>query len=312
MTPSEATVARQGDTTSAIAERRRASRSLWTACEALLAGAEDPKALQRALEQLRTAFECDGVAVHALGPEGAIEPWCARGDWDSAPGDLRDCLTVPLLRGDERVGTLDLRARAGQRFSPGQVSLVRTAAGALGAALGARLELSRLRHQPGRDALTGLPDAKAFRVRLVEELARARRHGVALALVTVDLDHFDALNSKFGRDVGDAVLAETALFLKLQLRETDVLARTGGDQFTAILPETDIGAALRAAERVRRGLEERDFARVSRISASAAVVASPRDGLEATELVHALDRALDVAKKSGRRRVSAPAVPGTH
>ena len=294
---------RQGDAGD-IAARRRASRSLWTACEAVLAGAAEPRSLQRALEQLREAFDCDGVALHAVSPEGDLAPWCARGDWRTAAGDLRDCITVPLMRGDERVGTLDLRARSGQRFRPGQIGLIRTAAGALGAALGARLELQRLRSQPGRDALTGLPDARAFHARLAEELARARRHGVALAVVTVDLDHFTALNARHGRPAGDAVLAEAALQLKLALRETDILARLGGDQFAAILPETDLPQALRCAERVRRSLEDRTFPRVSRLTASAAVAAFPRDGTELPELMHQLDRALEVAKKSGRRRVT--------
>src|SRR5262249_32956968 len=154
--------------------------------EALLA-APEPRALNRALDQLREAFECDGVALHGLGPSGELEPWCARGAWRTIPGDLRDCMSVPLFRNAERVGTLDLQGRAGQRWRPGQLALIRTAAGALGAALGARLELERLRRQPGRDPVTGLPDGPAFHSRLTEELARARRHGLPLAIVLLDL-----------------------------------------------------------------------------------------------------------------------------
>jgi diguanylate cyclase (GGDEF)-like protein len=284
------------------AERRRASRSLWAACEALLVAA-DTTALDRALDRLREAFECDGVALYALGASGALEPWCARGDWRTIPGDLRDCMSVPLFRGRERVGTLDLQARAHQRWRPAQLALVRTAAGALGAALGTRLELERLRRQPGRDAVTGLHDSTAFHERIGEELARARRHGLPLALVLVDLDHFGALNERYGREIGDAVLGEAALILKLQLRETDVLARVGGDGFAVLLPETDAGPALRVAMRVRRALEEHPFSRVGRISACAGVAAGPRDGTEPVELLELAERSLAVAKKSGRRTV---------
>jgi diguanylate cyclase (GGDEF)-like protein len=288
-------------------ERRRASRSLWNACEALLS-APDQRSIRRALEGLRQAFDCDGVAIHAVSPSGAIEPWCARGAWRTTAGDLRDCMSVPLFRAEERVGTLDLQGRAGQRWQPGRLALIRTAAGALGAALGARLELERLRHQPGRDPVTGLADAQAFHARLAQELARARRHGLPLALVMLDLDHFAALNTRYGRNVGDGVLAETALLLKLALRETDVLSRLGGDTFGVLLPETDQGPAVRCADRVRRTLEEHPFARVGRLTASAGVAAGPRDGVEAVELVHQADQALTLAKKSGRRRVLA----GTH
>jgi diguanylate cyclase (GGDEF)-like protein len=310
--PDAAGASRAGDAVDAPAERRRISSSLWRACEALLSAAGEPRAVQRALEQLREAFDCDGVALHALGSSGELEPWCARGRWRSAPGDLRDCISVPLLRGAERVGTLDLRARQGQRWKPGQLGLVRTAAGALGAALGARLELERLRHQPGRDALTGLADGRAFHLRLGEEVARARRHGVALSVVQIDLDHFAALNQRYGSEVGDRALEETALVLKLALRESDLLARLGGDGFVALLPETDALMARRCAERLCRALEDHAFARVGRLTASAGVAACPRDGADAAELMHVADRALEVAKKSGRRRVAAAPVTGAH
>ncbi len=268
--------------------------------------------MRRSLDALKHAFVCDGVALHTLGPSGAIELWCALGEWRVAPGDLRDCMSVPLLRGGERVGTLDLMARPGQRWRPGQLGLIRTASGALGAALGARLELHRLRHQPGRDPVTGLPDARAFHARLGEELARSRRHGVPLALVMLDLDHFGALNARYGRVVADEVLAEAALVLKLALRETDLLARLGGDAFAAVLPESDGAAAWRCADRLVRALEEHRFPRVSRLTASAGIAASPRDGVEGVELMNVVDQALGLAKKSGRRRVAAPPATRAH
>jgi diguanylate cyclase (GGDEF)-like protein len=295
-----------------VLERRRASRALWAACEALLGAAADPRALTRALDALRDAFECDAVALHALSPRGVIEPWCARGPWRVSPGELRDCVSVPLFRGSDRVGTLDLLARPGRRWRPLQLGLVRTASGALGAALGTRLELERLRHQPGRDPVTGLPDARAFQRRLAEELARATRHGLPMGVVLVDLDRFAALNARFGRTVGDAVLSEAALLLKLTLRESDVLARLGGDRYGILLPETDAQAALRCAERVRRSLEEHAFARIGRLSASAGVASSPRDGVEPLELMQRIDQAIAIAKKSGRRRVARHAPAHTH
>ncbi|TMQ71190.1 MAG: GGDEF domain-containing protein [Candidatus Eisenbacteria bacterium] len=284
--------------------RRRASRSLWAACEALLSAA-DPRALARALDRLAEACDCEGVALHVVGPDGTFQPWCARGAWRTAPGDLRGCLSVPLCRGEERIGTLDLLGRPGQSLHPGQMSLIRTAAGALGAALGARLELQRLRSEPGRDPLTGLPDARAFHARLENEMSRARRHGYPLGLAFVDLDHFGALNQRYGRAVGDAVLAEAALVLRLALRESDLIARMGGDQFGVLLPETDLNPARRCGERLRHALEEHRFARVGRLSASIGVTASPRGGVEGIELVASGDQALALAKKSGRRRVKA-------
>jgi diguanylate cyclase (GGDEF)-like protein len=304
---------RAGDAAHAgVGERRRASRSLWSACEALLGGSVDPKALERALNSLREAFDADAVALHARGASGEIEPWLACGPWRGAPGDLRDCVSVPLFRGSQRVGTLDLRARPGQRWRPAQLGLVRTASGALGAAVGARLELEHLRQQPGRDPVTGLPDFQAFHARLAEEVARSRRHGLPLGAVALDLDHFGALNSRYGRTIGDAVLGEVALLLKLQVRESDVVARLEGDRFIVILPETESPAAVRCAERLQRSVEEHRFARVGRLSAAAGVASGPRDGIEAVELMSQLDQALSVAKKAGRRRVALPDPAHTH
>ena len=284
-------------------ERRRASRFLWAACEALLAAAAEPRSLNRALDMLMRAFECDGVALHAMGPSGQLEPWSARGAWRTTPGDLRDCMSVPLFRGTERVGTLDLLARPGTSWRPAQLGLIRTGAGALGAALGARLELQRLRNAPGRDALTGLPDAGAFHARLGEELARGCRRGTPVSAVVLDLDRLAAVNERYGRPAGDVVLSETALVLKLALRESDVVARLEGDAFGIVLPDTGRDSALRCADRVRRALEEHRFARVGHVSASAGVAGCPADGVETVELMDAAARALALAKKAGRRRV---------
>jgi diguanylate cyclase (GGDEF)-like protein len=286
-------------------ERRRASRSLWRACEALLSAAVDPHALERALADLRAAFDCDGVVLRARGPAGTLEPWQACGDWAVRPGDLRDCLTVPLLRGSDRVGTLDLLGRSGQRWQPGQLGLVRAASGALGAALGARFELESLRRQPGRDPATGLPDVRAFQGRLTEELARVRMHGAPLAVTLVQLGRFAALEKRYGAGVARAVLAEAALVLRLALREADLLARWTGPRFAVLLPETEPSAALRVAERLRRTVEEHRFARVSRVGVSAGVAMSPRDGLENVELMEGVERALALAAKAGRGRALA-------
>jgi diguanylate cyclase (GGDEF)-like protein len=286
-------------------ERRRASRSLWQACEALLSAAIDRKALERALAGLRAAFDCDAVVLRARGPSGEFEPWQACGDWGIRPGDLRDCLTVPLLRGSERVGTLELLARRGQHWLPAQLGLVRAASGALGSALGARFELEQLRRQPGRDPATGLPDAHAFQGRLGEELARVRMHGAPLAVAVVELDRFPALAKRYGAAVARAVLSEAALVLRLALRDTDVLARLPGARFAVLLPETEPIAALRVAERLRRTTEEHRFARAGRLGVSAGVAASPRDGIESVELMDRAERALMLAIKAGRRRAVA-------
>jgi diguanylate cyclase (GGDEF)-like protein len=315
--PEQGPLERKGDARGTVEvprrdDRRAASGCLWDACEALLASLSDPEALPRALDSLLTAFDCDGVALHAISPDGALEPWCARGDWRSVAGDLRECIGTPLFRGRERVGALDLRARKGQRWTPDQMALVRTASGALGAALGARLELERLRRTPGRDPVTGLADARGFHARLIEETARAQRTGQPLAVVALDLDHFAALNERYGREAADQVLAEAALVLKVTLREGDLIARMGGDEFAVVLPDCDQAPARRLADRLRHALEEHRFPRAGKLTCSAGVASCPRDGLDGTELLAAAEQALGLAKKAGRRRTAQSGPGHTH
>lgn len=296
---------RQGD-------RRAASGCLWDACEAILSSHVDDAALERALDALLQAFECDGVALHVRNAANELEPWCARGEWERGAGDLRQAMSVPLQRGNDRIGALDLLARKGQRWKPEQLSLVRTASGALGAALGARLELETLRSQPGWDEVTGLADARTFHQRLVEEMGRAEEAGVPLAVITLDLDLFAAINEKYGRETGNQVLAESAMVLKLALREGDVIGRLGGDEFGVLLPDCDLAPARRLAERLRHALEGHRFPRVGALSVSAGVAASPRDGMDPTELLGAAARALSLAKKAGRHRTAASGPAQAH
>lgn len=307
-TPGDATL-RAGDP-DRIGQRRRASASLWLACEALLSS--DRRAMSRALDELATAFGCEGVALYAMGTNGELEPWCARGRWRPKPGELRACLSVPLRRGDEQVGTLDLVAPAGRGWNADRYGLVRTAAGALGAALGTRIELERLRGQPGRDAVTGLPDGGALRMRLSQELARSRRDAQPVSLVVLDLDHFAGINTKFGQKTGNQVLAEAALVLRLALRESDVVTRMGGDQFGILLPGADPQPARRVAERLARTLEEHHFERVGPITASLGIATAPREGADALELIDRAEQSLGLAKKNGRRRVHHAPPAGIH
>ncbi len=304
--------ARTGTDSLPRADRRAASGCLWDACEALLSSRSEPEALDRALDALLRAFDCDGAALHARSSEGVLETWCARGKWERKHGDLREAMGVPLYCGRERVGALDLLARKGQRWQPEQRSLVRTASGALGAALGARLELDHLRRQPGRDSVTGLSDARTFHHRLVEEMSRAEQAGEPLAVVTLDLDFFAAINEKYGNAAGDQVLAECALVLRLALREGDFVARLGGDEFGVVLPDCDLAPARRLAERLRHALEEHRFPRVGPVSVSAGVAASPRDGMDPTELLGAAERALGLAKKGGRHRTATSGPAHSH
>lgn len=104
------------------------------------------------------------------------------------------------------------------------------------------------------DALTGLYNRRVFMRRLSEEAERVRRHGSQLSVLLFDLDHFKKVNDSYGHDVGDRVLKKVADVSEEIKRITDVVARTGGEEFALLLPETDKAGAMHLADRLRQAI----------------------------------------------------------
>src|SRR5262245_66696782 len=107
-------------------------------------------------------------------------------------------------------------------------------------------------------------------------MGRAEQAGQPVAIVMLDLDHFAAINDRFGEPAGDQVLAESAMVLKLALREGDFVARLAGDTFAVVLPDCDLAPARRLAERLRHALELHRFPPVGTIGGRAGGAAPPR------------------------------------
>jgi diguanylate cyclase (GGDEF)-like protein len=186
------------------------------------------------------------------------------------------------------------------------VHLATTAAFSLfGALLGHYAdELARL---ASMDVLTGLLNVRAFRRRLHEEIGRASRYGQPLSLLTVDLDGLKRLNDEFGHDAGDEALRRVGAAIRNDLREADVGARTGGDEFAILAPNTNRAEAIIVAERLRGLLADGNASANRRPVTISIGIASfiPTDHTEASErlLRRAADRALYRAKEGGGDRL---------
>lgn len=187
-------------------------------------------------------------------------------------------------------------------------------------------ELQRLNAELGRlsetDALTGLANRRLFDQRLAEELSRAGRHGTALALAIVDVDHFKRYNDRHGHPAGDACLQQLATVLRETARRPgDLVARLGGEEFALLLPQDDAAAAAALGERCiaaldRAALPHGDSPVAPQVTISVGVAdltslgAAPEER-DASALLRAADRALYAAKLAGRHRVAvAPAHSG--
>jgi diguanylate cyclase (GGDEF)-like protein len=156
------------------------------------------------------------------------------------------------------------------------------------------------------DALTGLPNRRAVQDTVRRMIAQAHRSGSPLAAVAIDVDHFKAINDRFGHDRGDDVLAAVAQALAGTLRGSDFVGRQGGEEFLALLPDTDLSGALTAAENLRRAVEALEPDGLDGpVTASFGVAVHPEDGADHGTLLRTADRALYAAKDRGRNRVEA-------
>ena len=162
-----------------------------------------------------------------------------------------------------------------------------------------------LRQTALTDFLTQLPNRRSMIQRLESEVARFERNGQPFSLVLLDIDNFKAVNDSYGHDAGDAVLISVAESMRAWVRENDVLARWGGEEFLVLLTDTELQSAAEQAERLRKAFEAHSFGEQSggiKITASLGV-ASYRDGRSIDDCIKEADIALYRAKTHGRNRV---------
>jgi diguanylate cyclase (GGDEF)-like protein len=161
------------------------------------------------------------------------------------------------------------------------------------------------------DPLTGLGNRRAFEATLRKEWERARRSGRPVAVLAIDIDHFKRYNDGYGHLAGDQCLVRVSTAMRTALRAIDTLGRFGGEEFVALLPESEAARALEAAERVRAAVEALALPHAATPGAAMSAVvtvsigaaaALPADRADPGELLAAADEALYRAKAGGRNR----------
>jgi diguanylate cyclase (GGDEF)-like protein len=156
------------------------------------------------------------------------------------------------------------------------------------------------------DELTGVYNRRGFQLRLAQELSRARRFGLNLSCIMLDIDDFKQINDNFGHSVGDLVLAEIARLLSKKLRKYELIARYGGEEFVILLVQEDGAGALAVAERLRKYIENQRLNISShqiRVTISLGISCFSRhEPLSGEKLIQRADEALYQAKKRGKNR----------
>ncbi len=262
------------------------------------------------------------LAVSAVPGIQAIAAWVINSGSEFFSADLTQdarlphpfaaaVLAFPLVGRSRTAGALvgvdTVPASEVPSLTPGVQGAWRTLLEPAGLALDNALLLQRAEALSVTDDLTRLYNSRFLNLSLRRETKRATRAGKPLSLLFIDLDGFKAVNDTYGHLHGSRALVEAAAVIKGSARETDVVARFGGDEFAVVLPETDPAGARAVAQRIRDRIAEHCFLGSEmldvRLTASVGIATLPDVARSAEELVQAADRAMYRVKMSGKNGV---------
>ncbi|MBL8020866.1 MAG: diguanylate cyclase [Leptospirales bacterium] len=167
----------------------------------------------------------------------------------------RTFLGAPILADAEAVGSVLLFRNSDRPFTSADSESLMALTPVLSAALYKATYERKLRDLATSDPLTGIWNRRVFFEHLDMEIERSRRYGTPLSILVLDLDHFKLVNDTYGHQAGDAVLVSFSHLLKRNTRRTDMVGRTGGEEFMVILPDTALAGAVKTAEKLRQDFE---------------------------------------------------------
>ncbi|MBK7826181.1 diguanylate cyclase [Nannocystis sp.] len=217
-------------------------------------------------------------------------------------------LVLPLVRGDQVLGTICLASARERRFPRPIREMLRVISHQVSVSLQNARMYRAMEERATTDGLTGLTNHRAFRERLAQIHALAERTGQKFALILTDIDHFKKVNDTHGHPVGDAVLKRVAAVFAGRARKVDVVARYGGEEFVLVLPDTDGEGALLFANKLREEVAAQTMTAADgttfQVTVSMGVAEFPHDCRDPSELIERADQALYRCKHGGRNCVT--------
>jgi diguanylate cyclase (GGDEF)-like protein len=218
-------------------------------------------------------------------------------------------ISYPITLGARKIGVINLTDRLnGVTYNTDDLPLLEL----IGAQLALIIDSTEWRRKADAyqrmsltDALTGLPNRRYLEERLFEEVERSKRHATPLSFMIIDVDCFKRYNDIFGHTNADQVLIKTAQLLRRSVRAIDMTARFAGDEFCIVLPETELFAAARIAERLRKTISYTEYRSeqgemMGRVTISIGVSSLGASRQNPIEIIETADRALYCAKTRGR------------
>jgi diguanylate cyclase (GGDEF)-like protein len=210
--------------------------------------------------------------------------------------ETHSILCAPLVSRGRTIGVLEILNKLGGRFTRADLALVLTLVEPCAIAIENAVLFQRTEQLTITDDLTRLFNSRYLNLYLGREIKRCKRHGIPLSVIFLDLDGFKNINDNFGHLAGSGTLTEVGAILAQGVRESDIIARYGGDEFVVVLPETPASGALVIAERLRRAIEEHRFLEgqgiTARISASFGIATYPDHALSPEGLIQKSDQAM--------------------
>ncbi len=326
--------------------RAQEAETLRQAGAIVAATLRQDEAIERILQQLERVVPYDSASVQLLGDgyleivggRGWADPAAVVGIRFPIPGDnpntvviqqrkpyilgnaptahtafhqdphshIRSFLGVPLIVGDQVIGMLSVDNTQPNYYTSEHARLVTAFADQVAIAIQNARLFSQVQRLAITDELTGLYNYRHFFELAKNEFDRARRFGRPLSAVLLDLDHFKQVNDTYGHAIGNQVLRVVAERFRYSLREIDILGRYGGEEFAALLPETDLDGARNVTERLRRYVADHpvdtDRGPLA-ITISLGVATLGKGCTDLDMLLEHADRALYAAKQAGRNRV---------
>lgn len=226
------------------------------------------------------------------------------GNLSSILPDSRAVLCIPMSYGEMLLGVLNIESRNENAFSPQDVLILNTLADLLATALHNAFVFQKLQQQSITDGLTGIKTRRFFWEALSAEWKRASRSGRPFSVVLIDLDKFKEVNDTMGHFEGDLVLARVGRLLEQKSRQSNVVARYGGDEFIVLMPETGAEQAQVLAERLRQWIASDPMLGEHHVTGSFGVASFPMHGFSIEDIIRVADAGMYVSKRSGGNLVS--------
>ena len=230
---------------------------------------------------------------------------------------MNSTLTIPIVSGSVKMGTLNSASSIPNGYNNDDMHLVQQIAGILATHLH-KICLTKKSQEQQKlletknaelesiaylDPLTQIYNRRFMNNIIEEEIIQNKRSPQVWSLMMIDIDFFKSINDEYGHEYGDAVLCETANFIKENIRESDTFARWGGEEFLIVLPQTNVEEAFVLTEKIRKGLDESNSKYLQTITASFGLTQYQK-GESQDKLIHRADQALYLSKENGRNTTS--------